>query len=103
MLRTRWFRRAAVWGIGLPILANTFGWIFTEAGRQPWIVYGLMTTVRGVSSVSAADVAFTTAVFVLVYTTLAAVAVMLTVRAARYPLEEAAPPAEGPGLADLVY
>jgi cytochrome d ubiquinol oxidase subunit I len=103
VLRTRWFRRAAVWGIGLPILANTFGWIFTEAGRQPWIVYGLMTTVRGVSSVSAADVAFTTAVFVLVYTTLAAVAVMLTVRAARYPLEEAAPPAEGPGLADLVY
>jgi cytochrome d ubiquinol oxidase subunit I len=103
VLGSRWFRGAAIWGIGLPILANTFGWIFTEAGRQPWIVYGLMTTVRGVSSVSAADVALTTAVFVLVYTALAAVAVTLTLRAARYPLEAAAAPAGGAGLTDLVY
>ena len=24
--------------------ANSFGWIFTEMGRQPWVVFGLMTT-----------------------------------------------------------
>ncbi|MDP9822650.1 cytochrome ubiquinol oxidase subunit I [Nocardioides massiliensis] len=39
-------------GIGLPIAlaaANSFGWIFTEMGRQPWVVFGLMTTERGVS------------------------------------------------------
>ena len=28
----------------LPLLANSFGWIFTEIGRQPWAVFGLMTT-----------------------------------------------------------
>ncbi len=26
--------------------ANSFGWIFTEMGRQPWAVFGLMTTER---------------------------------------------------------
>ena len=30
----------------LPVFAISFGWIFTEIGRQPWIVYGLMTTAR---------------------------------------------------------
>ena len=30
----------------LPVLANSFGWLFTEMGRQPWAVFGLMTTAR---------------------------------------------------------
>ena len=30
----------------LPLLANSFGWIFTEMGRQPWIVFGEMLTAR---------------------------------------------------------
>ena len=33
----------------LPLLANSLGWIFTEMGRQPWIVFGLMQTSAGVS------------------------------------------------------
>ena len=39
-------------GISLPIaavLASSWGWIFTEMGRQPWVVFGLMTTQAGVS------------------------------------------------------
>jgi cytochrome d ubiquinol oxidase subunit I len=36
-----------------PVFANSFGWIFTEAGRQPWIVNGMMTTSTGVSPTSA--------------------------------------------------
>ena len=41
----------------LPLLANSFGWIFTEMGRQPWIVFGEMLTRDGVSrSVSLAEV-----------------------------------------------
>jgi cytochrome d ubiquinol oxidase subunit I len=102
-LESRWFLRAALAGIGLPVLANASGWIFTEAGRQPWIVYGLMQTANGVSSVSAADIAFTLAVFVAVYTTLAVVAVTLILRAARHDFddvqEDAAPDAvASPGL-----
>jgi cytochrome bd ubiquinol oxidase subunit I len=33
----------------MPLLGNSFGWIFTEMGRQPWIVFGLMPTAAGVS------------------------------------------------------
>ena len=28
---------------------SSWGWIFTEMGRQPWVVFGLMTTESGVS------------------------------------------------------
>jgi cytochrome d ubiquinol oxidase subunit I len=92
---SRWFRRAAVAGIVLPIIANASGWIFTEAGRQPWIVYGLMQTAKGVSTIGAGDVALTTAVFVAVYTILAVLAVVLVLRAARHPFDEIGePPAD---------
>jgi cytochrome d ubiquinol oxidase subunit I len=101
---SRWFRRAALAGIVLPIIANASGWILTEAGRQPWIVYGLMQTVKGVSTVGAGDVALTTAAFVAVYTTLAVLAVALVLRAARHPFDEIgeppddAEPTPAPGL-----
>jgi cytochrome d ubiquinol oxidase subunit I len=42
--RRRWFLRLAVLGAFLPPLANLTGWIFTEMGRQPWVVYGLLRT-----------------------------------------------------------
>ena len=89
---SRWFRRAALAGIVLPIIANASGWIFTEAGRQPWIVYGLMETTKGVSTIGAGDVALTTAAFVVVYSTLAVLAVVLVLRAARHPFDEIGEP-----------
>ena len=100
-----WFRRAALWGMALPFLANATGWVFTEAGRQPWIVYGLMKTVRGVSPVTTADVAATLGAFVVVYGVLGAIDAVLMTRSARRSLDE---PVEGGGaegaLADgLVY
>jgi cytochrome bd ubiquinol oxidase subunit I len=39
-----WFLRLAIVGAFLPPLANLTGWIFTEMGRQPWVVYGLLKT-----------------------------------------------------------
>lgn len=99
----RWFRRAALWGIALPFVANTTGWVFTEVGRQPWIVYGLMTTAKGVSTVTTADIAFTFIAFVVVYTVIGAVDAWLLVRAARLGLDDAGEGAEGAELAGLVY
>ena len=81
-----WFKRLAMWGIALPFIANTTGWIFTEAGRQPWVVFGLMLTAKGVSSLTVADVALTLAGFVAVYTVLGVVDAWLMVRASRRPL-----------------
>jgi len=43
------------------------GWVTTEAGRQPWVVHGLMRTVEAVSPVAAPAVAASLTAFVLVY------------------------------------
>ena len=49
------------------LVAILAGWITTEVGRQPWIIYGVMRTADGVSAHSAAEVGFTLALFVVVY------------------------------------
>lgn len=54
-----------------PYIANTAGWITAEAGRQPWVVYGLMRTADGASmQVSAGNVMFTLIGFMGMYTVL---------------------------------
>jgi cytochrome d ubiquinol oxidase subunit I len=61
-----------------PVFANSWGWIFTEVGRQPWIVYGLMTTSTGVSpSVSTGEVWFSMIAYTLVYAVLAVIEIKL--------------------------
>ena len=45
----RWMVGVAIALPLLPLAANSIGWIFTEMGRQPWIVFGLMPTAAGVS------------------------------------------------------
>ena len=65
----------------LPILANSFGWIFTESARQPWVVFGLFKTADGVSpGVSAGSVLFTMITFTLLYGVLAVIEFGLMVR-----------------------
>ncbi|WP_462411968.1 cytochrome ubiquinol oxidase subunit I [Neobacillus sp. Marseille-QA0830] len=68
-------------GIAFPFLANTFGWIMTEVGRQPWTVFGLMTTADAVSpNVPAGMVLFSTILYLVVFTILFGVMVYLMVR-----------------------
>jgi cytochrome d ubiquinol oxidase subunit I len=56
------------WAVFLPYLANTAGWLMTELGRLPWIVYGLMTIDQGVSTVvSSAQVLLSLLGYTLVY------------------------------------
>lgn len=63
------------------LLANSFGWIFTEMGRQPWIVFGLMPTAAGVSpGVSTTEVAISLIGFTIVYGLLAVVEVRLLLK-----------------------
>jgi cytochrome d ubiquinol oxidase subunit I len=79
--RARWFYRAAIWGVALPYLATTMGWIFTEMGRQPWTVFGLMTTAQSVSpGVTVSSVIISMTVFTLLYGGLAAIAWWLIVK-----------------------
>ena len=79
--RGRWFAPAMISLPFIPLLANSFGWIFTETARQPWAVFGLIKTSDGVSQVvSAGAVLFTMIVFTLLYGILAFIEVGLVLR-----------------------
>ncbi|MEU6204336.1 cytochrome ubiquinol oxidase subunit I [Micromonospora musae] len=82
--RSKWLLRAGLLMPLLPLAANAFGWIFTEMGRQPWIVFGEMLTRDGVSrSVSLTEVLTSFTAFTLIYATLAVVEFRLLVRYAK--------------------
>ncbi|MFN8167874.1 MAG: cytochrome ubiquinol oxidase subunit I [Candidatus Nanopelagicales bacterium] len=67
-----------------PLIGISAGWIFTEMGRQPWIVYGLMKTEAGVSpTLTTFQVATSLIVFTLLYGGLAVVELGLLIRAVR--------------------
>ncbi len=64
---TPWFLRAAIAMGPSGLLAVTFGWITTEAGRQPFTVYGLLRTADSVSPIAAPAVATSLVLFIVVY------------------------------------
>ncbi|MEJ3744349.1 cytochrome ubiquinol oxidase subunit I [Actinomycetes bacterium KLBMP 9797] len=89
----RWLLRASLALPVLPLAANIFGWVFTEMGRQPWLVFGEMLTRDGVSrSVSLGEVLTSFTGFTLVYAALAIVEVRLLLRYARAGLPSLPPP-----------
>ncbi|MDR2108831.1 MAG: cytochrome ubiquinol oxidase subunit I [Coriobacteriales bacterium] len=60
-----------VFGPLIPFLAIQAGWVVTEVGRQPWVVYGLLKTNDAISmSVSAPEILITIALFIVFYVVL---------------------------------
>jgi cytochrome d ubiquinol oxidase subunit I len=53
--------------IPLPYIAVELGWMVTEVGRQPWIVYGLMKTSDAVSPIATSQVLTTLIAFIVLY------------------------------------
>jgi len=53
--KTRWLLWVMVPSVLLPQIANQFGWFAAEVGRQPWLVYGVMRTPEGLSTVVKAN------------------------------------------------
>ncbi|MEI8406570.1 MULTISPECIES: cytochrome ubiquinol oxidase subunit I [unclassified Kribbella] len=99
---SRWLVRAALVLPVLPLLANSLGWIFTEMGRQPWIVFGLMETRDGVSPTVGAGTVLTSLItFTLVYAVLAVIEVFLLARFARTVPAEPEPETGAPAPAFL--
>jgi len=64
---TRLFLRAVSYMWPLGFIAILAGWFVTEQGRQPWLVYGHLRTIDGISPVPGASVAGTLALFVFIY------------------------------------
>jgi len=68
---TRWALWILMLSFPFPYIANTAGWMTAEIGRQPWLVYGLLRTVDGYSTmVSAGNGMFTLLGFMGMYTVL---------------------------------
>ena len=92
--RTRRSRTAPRWLLRwlpliplLPAAANTFGWIFTETARQPWIAFGISKVADGISpGLTSSEVLVSLAGFTLVYGVLAVVWFRLVRHLARQPL-----------------
>jgi cytochrome d ubiquinol oxidase subunit I len=83
--RSPWFYRAVMAAGPLSFVALIAGWITTEVGRQPWIVYKVMRTSQAVTSANGLEVGY--AALVLVYVSLAAGVFWLLRRLARRPAE----------------
>ncbi len=79
-----WMWRVAVWSAPLPLFGALVGWVFTEMGRQPWIVFSLMKTEDGVSpNVPGWMVLTSLLAFTAIYAALAVVEVGLIIKTAK--------------------
>jgi cytochrome bd ubiquinol oxidase subunit I len=83
--RSAWFYRAVVAAGPLSVVALVAGWVTTEVGRQPWVVYGHMRTEEAVTGASGIPVGYTS--LVLVYCGLLAAVVWILRRLARAPVK----------------
>ncbi len=82
--QTRWLLRWLPFGIALPYIANTSGWLLTELGRQPWVVFGLMKVQDAVSpTVTGGMVLSSVIAFTLLYGALMVADVYLMVKYAK--------------------
>ncbi|XVV16710.1 cytochrome ubiquinol oxidase subunit I [Actinoplanes sp. CA-131856] len=91
----RWLWLAVILSFGGPLAANSFGWIFTEMGRQPWTVFGLFKTSESVSpSVSTGEAATSLITLTVLYGVLAVVEAGLFLKYARAGAPEIPPPSD---------
>ncbi len=80
LFTSRWFLWVLVLLLPFPYIANEAGWVVTEVGRQPWLVYGLLRTAAGVSpNVEAGETIFTVLGFAGMYALLGVLAAFLAV------------------------
>ncbi len=99
-----WMWNIAIWSVALSLLANLVGWVFTEMGRQPWIVFGLMTTQDGVSpNVSGLEVLISLIAFTAIYAILAVVEFGLILKAVKKGIDVDETPSADKPVASVVY
>ncbi|MGC4959049.1 cytochrome ubiquinol oxidase subunit I [Actinomadura citrea] len=97
-----WVYRIGVLSLTLPFIGNSAGWIFTEMGRQPWSVFGVLKTSSSVSpGVSASSMLISVASLTALYGVLLVIetGLMLKYAKAGPPSEDEVlpPPSDGPG------
>jgi cytochrome bd ubiquinol oxidase subunit I len=66
-----------LWSLPLPWIAAELGWIVAEYGRQPWSIDGVLPTFLGVSSLTVAQILFSLTGFILFYSALLVIDLIL--------------------------
>ncbi len=80
----KWMKLVPFGALALPYLANASGWILTEMGRQPWIVYGLLKVEDAISpNLTVVDLWISLIGYTALYGALAAVMVKLMMKYAK--------------------
>lgn len=80
----RWFQNLCLLTAPVGFVAVIAGWVVTETGRQPWVVYGMLRTADAVSpSLTGTDVAISLAIYMLVYLFVFGMGLMLLLRLMR--------------------
>ena len=77
----RWLQWASLLSIPLVYIAGQAGWIVAEAGRQPWVIEGLLPTKAAVSSVSVGAVQPTFFLFFAIFTLFLAIEIRILIKA----------------------
>jgi cytochrome d ubiquinol oxidase subunit I len=67
MFTERWFLRLVLWTMPVGVFATIAGWVVSESGRQPWLVYGKLLVANSPSSLSTGELIATLVGFWVVY------------------------------------
>ncbi|MDX6256931.1 MAG: cytochrome bd ubiquinol oxidase subunit [Frankiales bacterium] len=67
MFTERWFLRLVLWTMPVGVFATIAGWVVSESGRQPWLVYGKLLVANSPSSLSTGELIASLAGFWLIY------------------------------------
>jgi cytochrome d ubiquinol oxidase subunit I len=89
-VESRWFAWGVVAAGPLSVVALICGWVATEVGRQPWVVYHVMRTSQAVTGAGGIPVGYAT--LVVVYVALAFAVAWILLRLQRRPLDVAEQP-----------
>jgi cytochrome bd ubiquinol oxidase subunit I len=84
MPENRWLLRGILLSGILSFLAVELGWVVTEEGRQPWVIYGYLRTSNAVTTAPFLNITFL--VFVIIYVVLSITMIVLLLRQGRRPL-----------------
>jgi cytochrome d ubiquinol oxidase subunit I len=89
LFTARWFHSLVYWMLPTGVLAIIGGWVLSETGRQPWIVYGQLQTADGVSPLAPGAVVTSLALFLVSYAVLLIIYIYYVARVIRRGPDEA--------------
>ncbi|RYG15629.1 MAG: cytochrome ubiquinol oxidase subunit I, partial [Chitinophagaceae bacterium] len=78
LIEHKWILKLFVFAIPLGYIALEAGWVVTEVGRQPWIIYGIMRTKDAVTPMP--GIAWSFYLFTAIYTSLSVIVIFLLYR-----------------------